>query len=137
MITLDNILDELLSIEKPPEVKPPTISQRIHNFIKRKELDKQIEDERQEERNKIIKLGTEADTFLKSIYYRDLIEPQIRQSIKGGISRLLTISESMTESQIRAEIAGIKKSWEILGSIRLKIINAENIKKADVTSKSI
>lgn len=129
MITLESVISELLSIE-PKKFEPKVnLFNRIHNVLKRRDIEKQLQDERENDELQIQKLGKEAEVFLESAYYKDLIEPQIRQTIRGGFQRLLSTSDDMTDVQIRTELASMKKALSIFASIRLKIAQAKLLKE--------
>jgi len=126
-ISLDSLIDEMLSVEKVDP--PPTFRERINNFVRRKEIEKQLQDEREAQNALVLKLGKEAEAFLNSTYYKDLLEPQLRTLIKGGLQKLIREGEGLTESQLKSEIAVVKKSLTIVASIKLKIIQANLIKE--------
>ena len=77
----------------------------------------------------ILKLGKESEEFLKSNYYKDIVEPHLRTTIKGGIQKLIREGETMTEVQLKSEIAVIKRTLTFIASMKLKVIQAEALKE--------
>lgn len=128
MITLEDLINEMLSIEKV-EVNNPTFGEKIHSFVHRREIEKRLQDEQENDNLRVMKLGKEAESFLSSSYYRNLVEPHIRQTVKGGIQKLIRDGDSLTESQLKSEIAVIRKALALVASIKLKVIQAEVLKE--------
>lgn len=130
MITINEIVDELLSFDKKEEPVKPSFFERVHNFVKRQEIDKALQDEIKNDNDRIMKLGHDAEAFLNSKWYAELIEPQLRQAIKGSLQAIIREGQDMTEVQLKNQIANIKTSLSLLASLRLKIIRAKEIKGA-------
>ena len=128
-MTLNDIVDELLSFEKKEPPKRPTFLQRIHNLAKRKEIEKAMQDEAEAENQRIIKIGDETQIFLNSTYYLNLVEPYLRQTIKGGIQTILREGEGLTEAQLKAKIAAINEALRLVASLKLKIMTANEVKE--------
>ncbi len=124
-MNLDWFIDEFLSIEKP---KRESFIDRTLHFLKRKEMAKQIHDEIEYDNMSALKAGNDAQEFIDSKYYKTIIEPFIKGSIKSGIQKIIKEGENLTEAQLKMEIAGIKKTLGILGAIKIRIAVADKIK---------
>ena len=125
-MNLEGFIDEFLNIETPKARE--SFVDRARHFIRRKEIAKQVQDEIAYDNEKAIKAGSEAEAFIQSAYYKNIIEPYIKGSIKSGLQRIIKEGETLNESQIKMEIAGIKKALGILGSIKVRIAVANKIK---------
>lgn len=128
MININSIVDELLSFEEEKVEPKLNLFDRVRNFSKRKEIEKQLKDEIDFENQRILKLGSDAEKFLNSSWYKELVEPHLRDTVKGGIQRLLREGDTMTEVQIKSEIACIKKALMLVAMIKLKVIRAKQLK---------
>lgn len=124
MITLDSLIEEILGFEKP-EPKPSLFDK----ILRRKDILKRVEDERQSNIEKVLMDGSKAEAFLNSAPYKLFIDTQVRDMVKTGLQRILRDGENMTEVQLKCEIAGIKKALRIPANLKLKVISAEAIKK--------
>ena len=133
MITLNDLVGELLSIEKIELKEKPNFFNRIgdgiRNIYKRREIDKAIQDEINADRQKIITIGKSAEAFLNSPYYKQFIDSYVRDSVKGGLQRLFTEYETMNESQIKSELSGIMRCLRLVASIRLRVLQGEQEKE--------
>lgn len=132
-ITLDELVDELLSIEKIKINDKPSfldrMGSRVRSVIKRGEINKAINDELDAQRKKIISIGNSAEAFLNSSYYKQFINEFVKDNVKGGLQRLLRDYESLDECQIKAELAGIVKCLRLVASIKLKVLQGEQEKE--------
>lgn len=127
--TIDDLVDDFLLFEKP--VKPLTFMDRVHNFAKRREIEKALDDERLANEAKVLKHGNDTEAFLNSIYYRDIIAPMFRRDIKGGFQRLILDGENLTESQIKSELAVIKSSIVKIKNLEGKVALANSLRKKE------
>ena len=125
---IDEIIDDFLSIEKKTEEVKPSFFDRIKNLSRRRDIEKSLQDEREHENAKILKLGNDAKVFLNSSYYRDFIEPQLRWGIKGGIQNILAHGEDMTEAKLKSEIACIRRYILFFDSIKRKIAQSDSVR---------
>ena len=132
MITLDDLVNELLSIDKIEIKDKPSffnrIGDKVKNIHKRRIIDKQIQDEIESDKQRLISLGNSAQSFLNSPYYKHFIDSFIRVNVKGGLQNLFTNYEEMTETQIKSELAGIMKCLRLVASIKLKVLQGEQEK---------
>ena len=67
-LTLDDLVNEMLSVEKI-ESQKFTVRDRFQRFLKRREIEKQLQDEQQFESERILKSGKQAEDFLNSSHY--------------------------------------------------------------------
>ena len=128
-MTLDNIIDDLLSIKKEEAVRQKPIIEKARDFLRRKDILKEMQDEQIAEEAKVVKMGDQASAFIVSPYYRDIIEPHIRSSVKSSLQRIIRDGENLTEAQLKCEIAGIKKALGIIAVIKLRIAQGQQVKE--------
>ena len=133
MITLNDLVDELLSIEKIELKEKPNFFNRIgdgvRNIYNRRKIEKEIQDNIEADRQRVITIGNSAQAFLNSPYYKQFIDNYVRDTVKGGLQKLFTEYEAMSESQIKAELASIMKCLRLVASIRLKVLQGEQEKE--------
>ena len=78
-LTLDDLISEFLSFEKP--LPPP---KTVNRFLHRRDVDKQLQDNKEVSNAKVLKDGERAETFLNSVYYKELVQPFIHNTIKSN-----------------------------------------------------
>lgn len=125
MHNLEEFIDEWLNIEKKEEKIKWSFIPSFQRMLRRRELEKQLEDEVTLQKEKIHRLGLRAKEFLSSVYYKELVEPYIRQTLKSGLQNLVMNGETMSESAFKTEVARIKTVLGLQGSFKLKIVSAE------------
>lgn len=123
-MNINDFIDEFLSFEKTPD----SFAAKVGRFVSRKDIAKQVNDEIEHDTALAIKRGNDAEEFIGSKYYLDIIEPFIRGSLKSGLQKIIRESDAMTESQIRSEIAGIRKVLGLLGNIKMRVSIANSLK---------
>lgn len=126
MITLDSLIEDILGFDKKKEDVKPTLFDKI---IRRKDIQKRLEDERQSNIEKVMSEGAKAEAFLNSAPYQMFIDSQIRDMVKSSLQKVLRDFEMMTEVQLKCELTGIKRALRIPAHLKLKVISAEAIKK--------
>lgn len=128
-LSLEDLVDELLSIERVELKEKPNFFSRIghevRNVVRRRDINKGIADEIDAERKRVISLGKSAEAFLNSPYYKQFIDSFIRSNVKGGLQKILKDYETLTPEQLKMEIAGINKCLRLLASIKLKVLQAQ------------
>ena len=130
MITLNEILDDILSLERKPEAAKVSFFERIHNFNKRRDIEKQIQDEIDLDNQKVLQSGVDSEEFLHSKYYANLIEPYVRTSVKNSLQKIISTGETMSESELKYEVAKIKETLKLVASIQLKVVLVKQLKDA-------
>lgn len=123
-MNLDQFINDFLNIEEP---KRETFVERATRFIRRDEA-KRIKDEIDHDNVNAIQAGKDAQEFLDSKYYKRIVEPWIKGTIKGGLQKIIKDGDSMTEAQIKVELAGIKKVLGLLGAVKIRLAVASKIK---------
>ena len=120
MNNLDNFIDEWLVGEKPKEIEKgfvPSFRRMFH----RKDIQKGIEDRIKFDAEEAERISKKAEEFLRSGYYKELIEPHIRQVIKSGLVNLIQNGNVMGESELKIQITRIKEALALLGSIKIRV----------------
>lgn len=123
-INLDSIINDFLSFEKPlPEIKKNV------SFLKRREIDKQVQDDINADNDRVLREGEQAEAFLNSSSYKKLTYPFIHNTIKNGLQKLLTKSDSMSDVEIRTTLAMVNCALRQIGTYKLKILQAQVLKE--------
>lgn len=124
--TLDDLISEFLSFEKPILQPKKNITNRL---LHRRDVDKQLQDEKEMSEAKILKDGELAETFLNSPYYKELVQPFIHTTIKSNFHKLLSEEQELTEVQIKSLLAVIKIMYRQVSLYKLKVIQAQVLKE--------
>ena len=124
METLDDLISEFLSFEKPlPPPKP------VNRFLHRRDIDKQLQDDKEADNDKILRDGEKAEAFLNSSYYKEIVQPFIHTTIKSSFHKLLSEENELTEVQVKNLLAVIKIMYRQVSLYKLKIIRAQVLKE--------
>jgi hypothetical protein len=129
-MNIDDLISDWLQIDKPVETKPSSFRDRVHNFVKRKEIEKQAADEHRFNLDKVIKAGNDTQAFLNSPWYRTIVEPQLANTIKTGIQTIIREGILLTETDLKIEISKVKNAIAQIQAYKLKVIQGEEAKRA-------